>query len=77
MSGWVREWHPTQMRKPLTQLKAGADPLTRTHINAQITTHYSASVSASNASDAKDAVALNKYKDSADSILYLTNCKLS
>lgn len=27
-SGWVREWHPTQMRKASAQLKAGSDPLT-------------------------------------------------
>lgn len=61
MSGWVREWHPTQMREALTQLKEGADPLTSTHINAQITAHYSVSVSTNNASEAKDVVTLSKF----------------
>lgn len=29
-SGWVREWHSTQIRKTLAQPNAGADPLTNT-----------------------------------------------
>lgn len=36
-SGWVREWHSTQMRKSFAQLNAGSYPLTNTLINVMIT----------------------------------------